>query len=53
MAGMVLHAIHSLGVHVPEISLELSLAVINTTLTVTAITSLFATRKTAPTHQDK
>jgi tellurite resistance protein TerC len=43
---MVLHAIHSLGVHVPEISLELSLAVIITTLTVTAITSLFATRTT-------
>ena len=43
---MVLHAIHSLGVHVPEISLELSLAVIITTLTVTAITSLFATRNT-------
>jgi tellurite resistance protein TerC len=43
---MVLHAIHSFGVHVPEISLELSLAVIITTLTVTAITSLFATRTT-------
>jgi len=43
---MVLHAIHSLGVHVPEISLELSLAVIITTLTVTAITSLFSTRTT-------
>jgi tellurite resistance protein TerC len=41
---MVLHAIHSLGVHVPEISLELSLAVIITTLTVTAITSLYSTR---------
>jgi tellurite resistance protein TerC len=41
---MVLHAIHSLGVHVPEISLELSLGVIITTLTVTAITSLVATR---------
>ena len=41
---MVLHAIHSLGVHVPEVSLELSLAVIVTTLTVTAITSLVATR---------
>jgi tellurite resistance protein TerC len=50
---MVLHAIHSFGVHVPEISLELSLAVIITTLTVTGITSLFATRKTAPTHQEK
>ena len=43
---MVLHAIHSLGVHVPEISLELSLAVIITTLTVTAITSLYSTRNT-------
>ena len=43
---MVLHAIHSLGVQVPEISLELSLAVIITTLTVTAITSLVATRTT-------
>jgi len=43
---MVLHAIHSLGVHVPEISLELSLAVILTTLTVTAITSLYSTRTT-------
>lgn len=41
---MVLHAVHSLGVHVPEVSLELSLAVIITTLTVTAITSLIATR---------
>jgi tellurite resistance protein TerC len=40
---MVLHALHSVGVHVPEISLELSLAVIITTLTVTAITSLYAT----------
>jgi tellurite resistance protein TerC len=45
---MVLHAIHSLGVHVPEISLELSLAVIITTLTVTAITSLYSTRNTTP-----
>jgi tellurite resistance protein TerC len=45
---MVLHAIHSLGVHVPEISLELSLAVIITTLTVTAITSLYSTRDTSP-----
>jgi tellurite resistance protein TerC len=45
---MVLHAIHSLGVHVPEISLEFSLAVIITTLTVTAITSLYSTRDTSP-----
>jgi tellurite resistance protein TerC len=42
---MVLHALHEQGVHVPEVSLELSLAVIITTLTVTAITSLAATRK--------
>ncbi len=41
---MVLHAVHEQGVHVPEISLELSLAVIITTLTVTAITSLVATK---------
>lgn len=42
---MVLHALHEQGVHVPEVSLELSLAVIITTLTVTAITSLYSTRK--------
>jgi tellurite resistance protein TerC len=41
---MVLHAIHSLGVHVPEVSLEVSLGVIVFTLAVTAIISLFATR---------
>jgi len=41
---MILHALHSIGLHVPEVSLELSLAVIITTLTVTAITSLVATR---------
>lgn len=41
---MVLHAAHSLGIHTPEVSLELSLAVIITTLTVTAITSLVSTR---------
>ena len=42
---MVLHALHDQGIHVPEVSLELSLAVIISTLTVTAITSLAATRK--------
>ena len=42
---MVLHALHEQGVHVPEVSLELSLAVIISTLTITAITSLTATRK--------
>lgn len=41
---MVLHALHDQGVHVPEVSLELSLAVIISTLAVTAITSLAATR---------
>ena len=41
---MILHALHSIGLHVPEVSLELSLGVIITTLTVTAITSLVATR---------
>jgi tellurite resistance protein TerC len=38
-------------VHVPEVSLEFSLAVIITTLTVTAITSLFATRSNKETKQ--
>lgn len=41
---MILHALHSIGLHVPEVSLELSLGVIITTLTLTAITSLVATR---------
>lgn len=41
---MVLEALHGIGVHVPEISLELSLGVIISTLVVTAITSLVATR---------
>jgi tellurite resistance protein TerC len=41
---MILHALHSIGLDVPEVSLELSLGVIITTLTVTAITSLVATR---------
>ena len=41
---MVLEALHGIGVHVPEISLELSLSVIISTLVITAITSLVATR---------
>jgi tellurite resistance protein TerC len=41
---MVLEALHGVGVHVPEISLELSLGVIISTLVITAITSLVATR---------
>jgi len=44
---MVLHALHDQGVHVPEVSLELSLAVIISTLAITAITSLTATRKSS------
>ena len=44
---MVLHALHDQGVHVPEVSLELSLAVIISTLAVTAITSLAATRNSS------
>ena len=40
---MVLEALHGIGVHVPEISLELSLGVIISTLVITAITSLVAT----------
>lgn len=42
---MILHALHSQGVHVPEISLEVSLGVIILTLVVTAVTSLVSTRK--------
>ena len=49
---MVMHAAHSLGVHTPEISLELSLAVILTTLTVTAITSIVSTRGTTSDSKD-
>lgn len=41
---MILEALHGNGVEVPEISLEISLGVIITTLIVTAITSLVATR---------
>jgi tellurite resistance protein TerC len=41
---MVLEALHGIGVHVPEISLELSLGVVISTLVITAITSLVATR---------
>jgi tellurite resistance protein TerC len=41
---MILEALHGNGVHVPEVSLEVSLGVIVLTLVVTAVTSLFATR---------
>jgi tellurite resistance protein TerC len=42
---MILHALHGNGLHLPEISLEVSLGVIVLTLVVTAVTSLYSTRK--------
>ncbi|WP_046495579.1 TerC family protein [Streptomyces odonnellii] len=44
---LVLHALHETGVHVPEISIPVSLAVICGVLIVTTITSLIASRKQA------
>jgi tellurite resistance protein TerC len=44
---LVLHALHESGVHVPEISIPVSLGVICSVLIVTTITSLMATRKQA------
>lgn len=41
---MILEALHGNGVHVPVVSLEVSLGVIVLTLAVTAVTSLLATR---------
>jgi tellurite resistance protein TerC len=41
---MIMHALHENGVHVPDISLEVSLTVIVSTLAITALTSLYATR---------
>ncbi|MFF7329351.1 TerC family protein [Streptomyces sp. NPDC090306] len=42
---LVLHALHESGVHVPEISIPVSLGVICAVLAVTTVTSLMATRK--------
>ncbi|MFD7232963.1 TerC/Alx family metal homeostasis membrane protein [Streptomyces sp. NPDC059881] len=42
---LVLHALHESGVHVPEISIPFSLAVICGVLIITTITSLIASRK--------
>ncbi|MEN9698076.1 MAG: hypothetical protein RL448_31 [Actinomycetota bacterium] len=42
---MIFEAAHSLGAHVPEIGIELSLSVIIVTLIVTTVTSLISTRK--------
>ncbi|MEW2222625.1 TerC family protein [Streptomyces sp. NPDC006990] len=44
---LVLHALHESGVHVPEISIPVSLGVICAVLVVTTITSLAASRKQA------
>ncbi|MBQ1124805.1 TerC family protein [Streptomyces sp. B15] len=44
---LVLHALHETGVHVPEISIPVSLGVICAVLIVTTITSLMASRKQA------
>ncbi|WP_316745604.1 TerC family protein [Streptomyces sp. MK7] len=44
---LVLHATHESGVHVPEISIPVSLGVICAVLAVTTITSLMASRKQA------
>ena len=44
---LVLHALHESGVHVPEISIPVSLGVIVAVLAVTTATSLAASRRTA------
>lgn len=44
---LVLHALHETGVHVPEISVPVSLGVIVAVLAVTTATSLLASRRTA------
>ncbi|BAJ31304.1 MULTISPECIES: TerC family protein [Kitasatospora] len=44
---LVLHALHESGVHVPEISIPVSLGFIVLTLAVTTVTSLVAARKQA------
>ncbi|MGW7515593.1 TerC family protein [Streptomyces sp. NPDC054796] len=48
---LVLHALHELGVHVPEISIPVSLGVICAVLVVTTITSLMASKKQAKAEQ--
>jgi tellurite resistance protein TerC len=44
---LVLHALHESGVHVPEISIPVSLGVIVAVLAVTTVTSLMASRRDA------
>ncbi|MFJ8502560.1 TerC family protein [Streptomyces avermitilis] len=48
---LVLHALHESGVHVPEISVPVSLGVICSVLVITTITSLIASRKQAAQKQ--
>ncbi|WP_165985126.1 TerC family protein [Streptomyces sp. YIM 98790] len=49
---LLLHALHEYGVHVPEISIPVSLAVICTVLLVTTLTSLRASRTQRKTPAD-
>ncbi|MFP3990554.1 TerC/Alx family metal homeostasis membrane protein [Streptomyces sp. E11-3] len=48
---LVLHALHESGVHVPQISIPVSLGVICAVLVVTTVTSLLAARKQAAAEQ--
>ncbi|MFE7325218.1 TerC family protein [Streptomyces sp. NPDC057565] len=50
---LVLHALHESGVHVPEISIPVSLGVICGVLVITTITSLIATRKQAAAEAER
>ena len=50
---LVLHALHEYGVHVPEISIPVSLGVICAVLVVTTITSLYASRKAEAAEKEK
>ncbi|QKW49319.1 TerC family protein [Streptomyces buecherae] len=50
---LVLHALHESGVHVPEISIPVSLGVICAVLVVTTITSLRASKKQAQADAEK
>jgi tellurite resistance protein TerC len=50
---LVLHALHEAGVHVPEISIPVSLGVIVLVLAVTTATSLIAARKQAVAEEEQ
>ncbi|MEW2486316.1 TerC family protein [Streptomyces sp. NPDC048411] len=50
---LVLHALHESGVHVPEISIPVSLGVICGVLVITTITSLIANKKQAAAEADR